>query len=211
MSLHPSVEFRALRTKLTLKSTVSRLWSYRSTRTTSLNRGRSCLVHAPTTVQTTTRSLERFRPPTFDQVEVHKKHQQHGQGKTQHCTHNRKKSAKLGRVVVDTQHSFVLNYTGTVESSFVCFVPHAARMRIRRVSVSFGMTALPRPTFKSAASLQLETQVHLTWPNESGLELRCCHCHARWLQQDFASFVYLACLDRASALMRPWWCDPSLA
>ena len=90
---------------------------------------------------------------------------------------------------------------------FVSFVPHAAPTRIRRVSVRFGTTALPRPTFKSAASLQLEAKVHMTWPYESGLELRCCYCHARWLQQDFASFVFLACLDRASALMRPWWCD----
>ena len=52
--------------------------------------------------------------------------------------------------------------------------------------------------FKSAAPLQLDTQVHLTWPESSALDLRCA-----WLQLEFASFLYLARLDRASALVRP--------
>ena len=51
--------------KAALKITVSRLWPYPSIQTTYLDHGRSCLVHAPTIVQTATRSLERFRPPTF--------------------------------------------------------------------------------------------------------------------------------------------------
>ena len=58
MTSHPSVQFR-------LKITYSRLCPYPSIQTTWLDHGRSCLVEAPTTFQT------RFRPPTFDQIEVH--------------------------------------------------------------------------------------------------------------------------------------------
>ena len=102
--------------------------SYRAT--LYLDHGRSCFAHAPTTVQTATRSLVRFRPPTFDKVEVHKT-QQHGQAKTQHCLHNGKGSAELGRVVVDTRHNLYSVYTGTVEGSLICYVPHARRTQIR--------------------------------------------------------------------------------
>ena len=152
MSSHPTVGFRALQTKLLSRSRFH---------DSGLDHGRSRLVHATTAVQTATCSLKWFRPPTFDPLRF-TSYQQDGQGKTQHCVNNKKGSAELGRVVVDTQHSFVLTDTGTVERSFTCCVPHAPGTRIRRVSVSFGMTALPCPTFKSVASLQLETQVHLT-------------------------------------------------
>ena len=206
MSLHPSVDFRALRTKLLSRS------RFRDSGHIQALKPLLLIMVARVLFTHQQQFKQQLAPWSGSDLQPSTKlrftkHQQHGQGKTQYCTHNKKRSAELGRVVVDTQHSFVLNYTGTVESSFVSFVPHAAPTRIRRVSVRFGTTALPRPTFKSAASLPLEAKVHMTWPYESGLELRCCYCHARWLQQDFASFVYLACLDRASALMRPWWCD----
>ena len=46
-------------------------------------------------------------------------------GKTQHSVHNnRKGSAEFGRVVVDAQHSLYSDARCTVESSFICHVPH---------------------------------------------------------------------------------------
>ena len=55
------------------------------------------------------------------------KDQQHGQRKTQHSVHHKKGSAELGRVVVDTQHSLYSDARSTVESSFICNVPHVGQ------------------------------------------------------------------------------------
>ena len=138
MSLHPSVEFRALQTKL-----LSRARFHDSGHMQAF---KPRLLHAPTTVQTTTRSLERFLPPTFDQVGF-TRYQQHGQRKTQHCVHNRKRSAELGRVVVDTQHSLysvtrvrwrAVLYT-TFHTSWASSL--LSRMKFLQTSVSFSWRA----------------------------------------------------------------------
>ena len=70
------------------------------------------------------------------------------------------------------------------------------RVRLRAVlyrggSVRFGTTT---PTFNSATSLHLETQILV---DSSKLELRCCHCHARWLQLELASLLVLTRLPRS--------------
>ena len=62
MCSHSSVEFRALQTKLLSRSRLHDSGHIQAFKPLQLNHGRSCLVHAPTTVQTTTRSLERCRP-----------------------------------------------------------------------------------------------------------------------------------------------------
>ena len=55
----------------------------------------SCLDHTPQTVHTATRSLERFRPPTFEQVEVHKKTHNTDKGRCNTACTTRKKVQNL--------------------------------------------------------------------------------------------------------------------
>ena len=70
--LYPSVEFRALQTKLLSRSRFHNSGLFQAFEPLILILVARVFVHAPTPVQTSIRSLERFRPPTFDQVEVHK-------------------------------------------------------------------------------------------------------------------------------------------
>ena len=105
MCSHPSVEFRALQTKTTLKITVSRLWPY-----PSIPNHFDLITVARVLFTNQPQFKQQLAPWSGSDLQPSTKlsftqDQQHGQGKTQHCVHNKKGSAELGRVVVDTQHS----------------------------------------------------------------------------------------------------------
>ena len=72
-----------------------------------------------------TRSSERFRPPTFGEVESSRT-----RTKKSHSACTTGKECRTWLRCREYSAQFVLRYAGTVENGYVCHVPHAPRTRI---------------------------------------------------------------------------------
>ena len=100
-----------------------------------------------------------------------------------------------------------VGFSGKAENSFQCHFHTLLGRDLTQVSVRFGTVTLgPNSCFKLHCCVAIRTAgFHLAWPASRGLS--CSSAATLQLALQVPIPPGLPCLDRASALMRPWRCD----